>query len=168
MQGMSFGFPEMSTRDVLSRDAEIVDTLQDFGFIDNENGLSPEDKKAIAARMQVIAASHKISKEALAVLAFLDRALTVQIKTTEDLLNGVDVGVVSPLISDPLLASNEEFLQTVISLAKKKYGEGVAPFSDALFSAVSERLDQVASTKPIDGVIDGQDNVVQGFDKNLQ
>lgn len=165
---MSFGSPEMSARDVLSRDAEIVDTLEDFGFIDNENGLSPEDKKSIAARMDVITKTHgPMSKEVLTVLAYLDRALAVRIHSTENLLDGIDVGVVAALVSDQGLASNKEFLQTVLNLAKKKFTEGTAPFSEALLASVSERIEQTSAVGPLDGVIDGQDNVIQQSDKEI-
>lgn len=163
MPGMSFGQPTPESypiKEKLLKKEEISETLIDFGFINNEHGLLPEDVTAIEGRMDIITQKHgEISSETLTALAYVDRIISVNPQSEEVTLSKVEGGLVSPLVTDSALASNQEFLSTVVTLAKKNYREGVTPFSEALLGALKTREEQIKSMPGVDGVIDGQGNV---------
>lgn len=170
MFGSPFGQPSpVSQKENLSNEAEIVNILTELGFIRNSAGLLPEDVKAIQSRMEVITQKHgAMSEEALTSLAYVDRMLTVNTLGSGELLASISGDLVSPLVKDPSLANDTEFLSTVVALAKKNFDQGVAPFSEALLSALATRQSQIKSTPEVDGVIDGQDNVIiNNEDRNL-
>jgi hypothetical protein len=164
MPGMSFGQPTPESyprSQELGNREEIFETLIDLGFINNEQGLLPEDVTAIEGRMNVITQKYgAMSSEALTALAYVDRIISANPQSEESTLAKVDGGIVSPLIKDNTLASSQDFLLTVVALAKKNYTEGVAPFSEALLRALKTREEQIKSVPEVDGLIDGQDNVM--------
>lgn len=162
MFGMSFGqSAPVPQKENLSNQAEIVNVLSDLGFIKNSNGLLPEDIKAIQNRVQIITEKHGVmSEEAVTALAYVDRMLTVSVLGKDELLAAITGDLVSPLVRDSTLSGDSEFLSTVVVLAKKNFQEGMTPFSEALLSALATRESQIKNTPEVDGVIDGQDNVI--------
>ncbi len=168
MQGMSFGqsaptpVPNPRSQELAARE-EMVETLIDLGFINNENGLLPEDVTAIESRMKVIAQKYDaMSPQALAALAYVDRIIAASPLSEESTLAKVNGSVVAPLVGDDALAEDGDFLATVVALAKKNYKEGATPFSEALLGALKTREGQIKNMASVDGFIDGQDNVSIG------
>lgn len=169
MFGSPFGQPSpVSQRENLSSQTEVLETLIDLGFIKNNNGLLPEDIKAIQSRIEVITEKHgAMSVEAVTALAYVDRMLTVNTLGSEELLASITGDLVSPLVKDPALSADAEFLATVVALAKKNFSEGNTLFSEALLSALATRVSQIKNTPEVDGVIDGQDNVLLKSDDTI-
>lgn len=171
---MSFGQPaptpeSYSKKDTLAKREEMIGTLVDLGFINNEYGLLPEDVAAIEGRMSVIAQKYgAMSNEALTSLAYVDRIINANPQSQEATLSKINGDIVSPLVRDVALANNQDFLSTVVTLAKKNYLEGVTPFSEALLGALKVRQEQIQGIPTVEGVIDGQDNVtINNLDNNL-
>lgn len=149
-------------RDTLEKNGEVIDTLIELGFIDSAKVLSPEDVEAVTRRMSVIEKDHAVSSSVATSLAYLDRMLFVQKGNGESeakLLSAMYTDLISSLVSDPLLASNEEFLRTVANKANVNYKNGASTYSDALFAALEERVSAIEKTPTLDGTIDGQENV---------
>ena len=82
-------------------------------------------------------------------------------EATNRILATVNFTLIAPLIDDELLAENKEFLGTVEKTAVALFKQGgYLTFSDALFTAITQRQVAIAQTPVLTGMIDGQDNVI--------
>ncbi len=169
---MSFGQPAPESyprTEALGKKEEIIETLIDLSFVNSGSSLSLEDITAIESRMNVITQKYgAMSNEALTSLAYVDRIITTNPQSEEATLSKINGDIVSSLVRDVALANNQDFLSTVVTLAKKNYLEGVTPFSEALLGALKVRQEQILGMPTVEGVIDGQDNVtINNPDNNL-
>lgn len=157
--------PQDNVRNVLALNTEIEDTLKDLGFINSDNSLLQEDYIAISNRMDVIKKEYLVPSKVLISLAYIDRMVFDQKskgnkEAESKLISAIDTGLVSALVSNPILSQDEEFLQTVVNLSSVYYNKGsYIAFSDALFEALKDRMSQIKQNPDLDGKIDAQSNV---------
>ncbi len=173
MLGMSFGntAPQEEKRDVIGKNEEIVESLKSFGLINSESALSSEDYESLRSRADLLQKSHQVSSDVASVLAYVDRTLLLEKGNQgaeQQLFSVVGSDLIASLVSDPLLATNEEFLKTIGNTAKMKYTEGSSAFSDVLFDAIKDREAAIVKTPVIDGKIDGNDNVILPSDGEVK
>jgi hypothetical protein len=172
MFGMSFGksAPEPSRREEIATNQEVVDSLIESGLIKDQQALTNEEYAAVKTRADIIESSAHLNADVAIALAYIDRVVAREKaagNNPEGVISKVSTEIVSAVVS-PSLATNEEFLQTVLNTSKLHFLNGTSDtFSDALLQAVREREDSFANIPEIDGKIDGQDNVVLPSDEQL-
>ena len=116
--------------------------------------------------MEVIKKTHSAPSKVLISLAYVDRMVSDQKekgnKEAEAKLVGtVDTDLVSSLVDNPILSRDEEFLKTVVNLSSVYYNKGsYIAFSDALFDALKDRINQIKNNPDLTGKIDGRNNVI--------
>lgn len=173
MPPTSFGTPQENNdkRSVETNTEEMSNVLKNFGFIDNASALSSEDYKLVAMRVKTIKEKRLMPKELAISFAFIDQMIAKEEGSEtyqEHLLSAVNTDLVAPLLSDPLLSTNEEFLQTVVNASVSLYRKGgYSSFSDAMFEALKKREIEYSATPDLHGQIDGGENIVQPSDKYL-
>lgn len=158
-------------RNVETNSEEISNVLKDFGFIVNSSALSPQDYASVATRARLINEKRPMPKELAVSFGYIDQTIAKEEGSEtfqSHLLSSVNGDLIAPLVTDPLLASNEEFLQTVANAAVVLYREGgYASFSDAVFAALKKREMEISATPSLEGTIDGSENVIPESDKYL-
>lgn len=170
MFGMSFekNTPQNSPRLEAADNQELIDSLMESGFISSAQSLSAEDYVAVKSRTEILEKKSHINTDVAIALAYIDRkaAFEKSVGNSElGVLSKVTTDLVSTLVTADL-ASNDEFLQTVLNAALLTYKNGsYLAFSDALIEAADKRQKEILSTPEISGKIDGNSNVILPSDE---